>query len=296
MLKLDESPQVWDRIRRAVAEHHEPGRFVTLLGYEWTSWIHGHRHVLYFEDRGAVFSSADEAYESPVDLWAALRRQGVPALTVAHHSAGDPIAVNWEIPPDPDLEPITEIVSVHGVSEAADAPAVIHAPVPGNFVRDQLDRGYRLGFVGSGDSHDGHPGLAHLAAPSGGLAAILSEDRTREGVLQAFRKRRVYATNGPRMLLRTAFGSYGMGMTAPVPDPDADGPADNLFIHVVAETPLERVDVIRRGNEVRTIPAEGKLEIGVQVQLDDIRSGDFVYVRAIQEDLGTAWSSPIFFE
>ena len=185
---------------------------------------------------------------------------------------------------------------MHGSSEAPDSPHPIYNPVRGNFVRDQLDRGYRLGFVGSGDSHDGHPGLAHLAAPSGGLAAILSEDRTREGVLQAFRKRRVYATNGPRMLLRTAFGSYGMGMTAPVPDPDADGPGDHLFIHVVAETPLERVDVIRRGNEVRTIPAEGKLEIGVQVQLDDIRAGDFVYVRAIQQDLGTAWSSPIFFE
>jgi hypothetical protein len=87
-----------------------------------------------------------------------------------------------------------------------------------------------------------------------------------------------------------------MGTVAPAPDPAADGPRDHLFIHVVAETPLDRVDVIRRGNEVRTIPAEGKLEIGVQVQLDDIRSGDFVYVRAIQEDLGTAWSSPIFFE
>ena len=135
-----------------------------------------------------------------------------------------------------------------------------------------------------------------LAGGLGGMAAILSEERTREGVLAAFRERRVYATNGPRILLRTAFGSFGMGMTAPVPDPDADGPSDDLFVHVVAVTPLERIDIVRSGEPVQSIPAEGVLELAVQVTLDGIRSGEFVYVRAVQEDQGAAWSSPIFFE
>ena len=74
--------------------------------------------------------------------------------------------------------------------------------IPGNTVRDALERGYRLGFVGSGDSHDGHPGLVHLASGgSGGLAGILAKARTREAVLEALRARRVYATNGPRIVL-----------------------------------------------------------------------------------------------
>ncbi len=78
---------------------------------------------------------------------------------------------------------MTEIVSVHGNSESLDAPRVVHEPVAGNFVRDVLQRGYQLGFVGSGDSHDGHPGLTSLGnSGSGGLAAILSDDLTREGV------------------------------------------------------------------------------------------------------------------
>ena len=63
-----------------------------------------------------------------------------------------PIATNWNYPPDPELEPVTEIVSVHGSSEAADSPGLIYKPVFGNFVRETLaDRGYVLGFVGSGD-------------------------------------------------------------------------------------------------------------------------------------------------
>ncbi len=294
ILPLDEHPDMWREIREGAEQAHEPGRFVSLLAYEWTSWIHGHRHVVYFENDGEVYSSLSTEYETPQQLWAALA--GQPALTFAHHSAGGPIPTNWDVPPDPVLEPVTEIVSVHGSSEAPDSPQPIYNPVRGNFVRDVLERGYRLGFVGSGDSHDGHPGLAQLASGLGGMAAIISEERTRESVLAAFRERRVYATNGPRILLRTAFGSFSMGMTAPVPDPDADGPRDDLFVHVIAVTPLERIDIIRSGEPVRSIPAEGRLELAVQVELDDLHSGEFVYVRAVQEDDGAAWSSPIFFE
>jgi len=292
IMTLDAHPELWDEIKRETRRTHAPGRFVTVLGFEWTSWIHGHRHVLYFEDEGEVFSSIAPEYESPVQLWRALA--GRPALTFAHHSAGGPIQTNWDIPPDPVLEPVTEIVSVHGSSEALDSPVPIYNPVPGNFVRDVLDRGYRLGFVGSGDGHDGHPGLSHLDAPSGGLAAILSEDLTREGVLAALRSRRVYATNGPRILLRTAFGSHGMGAVVAVPA--GGSTSDELFVHVVAPGPLLGIELIRSGEIVAKIPAEGLVEIAVQQRLETLVAGEYIYVRAVQEDGGTAWSSPIFFE
>ena len=220
---LDANPQMWDRIRRAVAEAHEPGRFVTLLGYEWTSWLHGHRHVLYFADDGPVFSSIDRTrrYETPLQLWSALR--GLPAMTFAHHSAGGAISTNWTYAPDPELEPITEIVSVHGSSEAPDSPRPIYSPVAGNYVRDVLNRGYRFGLIGSGDSHDGHPGLTQLASPgrNSGLAAIVAPERTREAVRDAMRARRVYATNGPRIFLRTTLDDrYEMGSTIDAVEPD----------------------------------------------------------------------------
>ena len=160
------TPSCGTRSARQTERFHEPGRFVTLLGYEWTNWIHGHRHVLYFGDDGEVLELArPRLRDAAASCGSALR--GQPALTFAHHSAGGPIATDWSFPPDPELEPVTEIVSVHGTSEASDSPGPIYGPVPGNFVRDVLDRGYRLGFVGSGDSHDGHPGLAHLASPTG---------------------------------------------------------------------------------------------------------------------------------
>ncbi len=289
MRALSQNPDMWSEIQHQVRAFHEPGTFVTLLGYEWTSWIHGHRHVLYFRDEGEVLSSVDPRFESPTQLWDALR--GQEALTFAHHSAGGPISVDWNIPPDPVLEPVTEIVSVHGSSEAADSPGVIYSPVSGGFVRDALDYGHRLGFIGSGDSHDGHPGLAHLASPSGGLAAILSEDRSREAILEALRARRVYATNGPRIVLRAALDGRRMGSSL-----ETTGSPSEILGFAVGEEPLSHVDLIRNGEIFVTISGDGSRFLSFEQSLPAFEAGGYMYVRAVQTDGGAAWSSPFFFE
>jgi hypothetical protein len=284
---LDQDPDLWQRIVSETRARHEPGRFVTLLAYEWTSWIYGHRHVLYFDDAGPIFSSIDTEYETPAALWRAL--EGRDALTLAHHSAGGPIATDWSIAPDPRFEPVTEVVSVHGSSEAADSPSLIYRPVAGNFVRDALDRGYRLGFVGSGDSHDGHPGLAQLASPSGGLAAIMSETLTREGVLEALRARRAYATNGARILLRVRLGDAPMGASV------AAGTAGTLAVRVEGTAPVAALELIRSGKIVdRHTPNERAATW--QPTVAALAAGEYLYVRVIQADGGLAWSSPIFAE
>lgn len=288
-LYLDAHPELWSAIRREVERFHAPGRFVTLLGFEWTSWLHGHRHVLYFDDAGEVLSSLDPRFETPAQLWEGLR--GRRALSFAHHSAGRPVATNWAFAPDPVLEPVTEIVSVHGSSESADSPLPIRDAIAGNFVRDVLHRGARLGFIGSGDSHDGHPGCP--GDPSHGpcgLAAILSEEATREGVLEALRARRVYATNGPRILLRVTLDGAPMGATLP------GGAARTLAVEVVAPERLTRLEIVRGSSVVESVPCEFRREIRVERTLPALQRGDHVYVRAVQEDGGAAWSSPFFFD
>jgi hypothetical protein len=258
------------------------------VGFEWTSWLHGHRHVLYFDGKAEVLSSLDPRYEDPALLWKAL--EGRSAVTIAHHSAGGPVSTNWDFAPPPELEPVTEVVSVHGSSEASDAPGTIYAAVPGNFVRDALGRGLRFGFIGSGDSHDGHPGLAHLASPGGGLAAIFSEETTRAGVLRALRARRTYATNGPRIWLRTWLDGNEMGsLTSPSEAPDQE-----LRFAIAAPGPVERVDVIRSGEIVSVVSVSGRRELSETLRIPSLRSGDYVYLRVVQENGGAAWSSPVY--
>jgi len=296
ILFLDRNPEIWRRIEEAARRFNEPGRFITVLGYEWTSWLQGHRHVLYFTDRGRVLSSADVAYDTPTRLWDALR--GQPALTFAHHSAGGPVATNWDFPPDPELEPVTEITSVHGSSEAWDTPRRIYHPVRGNFVRDALGRGYRLGFIGSGDSHDGHPGLPQIASPArtGGLAAILGAERTRASVLEALRARRVYATNGPRILLRMRLDGDEMGAILAAAAIRSE--TQELEVRVASPLPLAQVDLVRgrAGGEpsVDSVKLAGEREWSERRTIPRLEAGEYVYVRAIQVDEGAAWSSPIY--
>ncbi len=293
VVHLDENPDVWKSIAAQAASFHQPGKFVTLLGYEWTSWEYGHRHVLYFSDHGDLYSSIDLDFNTPTELWDALRGRDV--ITVAHHSAGGPIATDWSYAPDPQLEPITEVVSVHGVSEALDSPSVIYHPQPGNFVRDVLDRGYRFGFIGSGDSHDGHPGLAHLANHgTGGLAAIIARDLTRPAVLEAIRNRRVYATSGPRIYLRAALSTYPMGSIVPHAKLVSENDQVSLYVHAIGTDQIAWLDVVRSGQVTRSPIDKDRFE--VLIPIDDPQPSEYFYVRIVQTDGGLAWSSPIYLE
>jgi hypothetical protein len=283
---LDDNPARAERIVQAALRLNDPGRFVTILGYEWTSWLHGHRHVLYFDENAPIFSAIDSATDRPDELWAALR--GKPALTFAHHSAGEPVATNWAYPPDPELEPLTEITSIHGVSEAADAPIPVHGGIPGNFVRDVLLHGIRLGFIGSGDSHDGHPGLSHLVSGQSGLAAIFTEALDRPSLLAAMKKRRTFATNGIRPWLEVSIDETLMGGSLP-----ASMGEQRLRVRYEATGPIERIDLVRSGR-IAKIDGENVLSLDLEREIPPLQPGEFHYVRIIQSDGGVAWSSPIF--
>ncbi len=292
---LDQNPGLWDQTVGDVRRFHDPGRFVALLGFEWTNWVEGHRHVVHFGedlDDLRVLSSLAPSFDTPPELWDALR--GKPVMTIAHHSAGGPVPIDWSIPPDPELEPVTEIASVHGSSEAPDSPMPIYNPKPGNYVRDALELGYGLGFTGGSDGHDGHPGLSQIAAGKSGVAAVWSDadsPRTRGALLDSLRSRRTYATNGPRILVQASLGGRPMGFEVPAA---AAGGSQRLAWNVAGTAPIERIDVIRRGEPLASIPGDGKRELWGVADVPSLAEGDYLYLRVVQVDGGAAWTSPFF--
>jgi len=287
---LDQHPEKWKEIVQGAQQYYEPGRFVTLVGYEWTSWIFGHRHVLYFSGKPRLFSSLDPATDTPGELWTKLRQSGAKVLTIPHHPAGGPVAIDWSIPPDPEFEPAVEVISVHGNSECADSPFMIHNPQPGHFACDALKRGYRLGFIGSGDSHDGHPGLAHLGAPTGGLAAIITNDLTREGVYRALRSRRVYATSGPRIIMEFRLGANPMGSEVPT----GKGQPKTYYGRVVGTAPIAVLELVKNGQVAARVKAAGELSAWLTYDDPKRKPGDWAYLRVSQVDGALAFSSPIW--
>ena len=147
-----------------------------------------------------------------------------------------------------------------------------------------------LGFIGSGDSHDGHPGLCHLVNPQkGGLAALLTRDLTREGLRSALKERRAYATNGPRILLRCALDGQRMGSrVAP-----KSGPALQ-YVRAIACAPIRSLELVRNGKVTETFEGSDYWDVEASFQPIDLVAGEYLYVRVIQDDDGAAWSSPFF--
>ena len=245
ILPLAEHPELWNEIRAQTRRFHAPGRFVTLLGFEWTSWIHGHRNVLYFGDDGPVIDSLAEATDTPAELWKALGDRA--ALSIPHHPAGGPIAIDWEVAARPALRAggrdRLDPRQQRGARLAGRDPRAGRGPLRARRARARLParihRQRRPPRRPPGRVRD------RSAERGGGLAAILSEERTREGVLRALRERRVYATNGARIVLRVALGGTPIGGVVPV----AAGARlrETLFVSVIGTAPLERVEVVRSG-------------------------------------------------
>ncbi len=280
--------EVWDRIVRAANRAYRPGEFVTLVGFEWTSWKYGHRNVYYRGAGGPVFSSLEAGSDTPEELWKLL--EPYPAMTVAHHAGGGPIAADWNIRPEA-RERLVEISSIHGTSEQLGGEYTIYRPVPGTFVRDALKRGYRFGFIGSGDNHDGHPGNGSAGSPVTGLFGLYGTGLTREEVWEALQQRRVYATTGPKIILNFRVADRPMG--SEINWRAGEGPLPIVF-QAIGCGKLARVEVIRNGEVIFSQLGDGVL---ARYGLEDPKppgGTSWYYLKIVQTDGQMAWSSPVW--
>jgi hypothetical protein len=273
----------WDVVREATERFHDPGRFVTILGYEWTSWTWGHRNVYYPGTEGDVFSFLADGSREPAELWARIAPFG--GVTIPHHPLGGPVPVDWSVPSDEERETVVEICSVHGSSEATGVERGIYRPVPGHSVRDALDAGNRLGLIAAGDTHDGHPGRRTVGAVANGLAALRTDDRTRAGVLTALAERRVYGTSGPRILVASVWGSQRSGQILD------DAPPAEIRVEVAAPEPVEVIELVGPDGVVDAAWGGGRrVSASLAPTLD--RRPTWRYVRVVLADGEVAWDSP----
>ncbi|MBK7599006.1 MAG: DUF3604 domain-containing protein [Acidobacteria bacterium] len=145
----------WKTMQEATRRYLSPGKFTTILGYEWTGSnpIGGHHNV---------FFSSTEARRAPLqetvdldELYKKLRSLHDPkeVLIIPHaHQSGD-----WNRN-DADMERLAEIQSGHGTFEY--------------FGNKYLQNGFEVGFVGASDNHNGHPGYSNGQSPAWRAARI----------------------------------------------------------------------------------------------------------------------------
>jgi hypothetical protein len=254
----------YDGLNELSRRYHEPGRFITLPGYEWSgnTGVGGDRNVYFAEETSALYRSSHALVPDQSDLASDCsdarelfeRLRGHDAVVVAH--VGGRYA-DLRVAHDGKIERAVEIHSAWGTFEW--------------LLHDALDLGLRVGVVSNSDDHKGRPGASWPGASAfgayGGLTCLLVPELSRAAVLDALRRRRHYGTTGNRMHLDVRLELDGEGeifdedpalgpttsrrarqavMGDIVRAPDAEV---TLAVVALASGPIERVEV-RRGREV----------------------------------------------
>ena len=295
-----------------LADHYEEeGRFVCLPGFEHTDLLHGHRNVYFRGPGGTVFNTHKEwgrptldpaLCHTPEDLWTAMEGTGVPFFTVPHHpsAASHPLNLNFH---DPRYDRLYEVYSCWGSSEYyGDFPRGVSDRLRTGDLRDAIRRGQRYGVIASSDGHDGHPGNAqsplvkhhHIFHFSGsGRAAVLTHGLTRKEIFDALHARRCYATTGPPIVLQVTLNGAPMGSELPLLDPSRQ---PRLQIACGGTNGLVHIRIVKNASVVHTVPCHGRFEADTEWEDPDYDpSGpSSYYVRVVQKDRESAWSSPIW--
>jgi len=132
---------IWDRYLKTAEQYNEPGRFTTIIGYEWTSTENGnnlHRNVLYRDGadlaRRMLPYTTSESFD-PEDLWKWMERYeektGGKVLALAHNgnlsngimfpvetnpATGKPLSANYT-KERMRWEPLYEVTQIKGDGE-----------------------------------------------------------------------------------------------------------------------------------------------------------------------------------
>lgn len=232
------TPEFWTFLCEQVDAYYEPGRFVTLHGYEWSgNTTAGGDHNVYLLEAGPMQRSSHVQIEDRSDadtdrypiteLYEANRDR--PDMLIIPHIGGRRADIQWH---EPALEPAIEISSQWGRFEW--------------FALEALERGYKVGFTGGSDDHSARQGwsaptLAHHGV-QGGLTAFLAPELTREALWEALRERRLYGTTNPRILLNVQADGHPIGSEYVTEAP----PEISVQVHGTAG--LDTVE-LRRGAE-----------------------------------------------
>jgi hypothetical protein len=273
---------------------YAPGKFAPMFSYERSvSYPDGHRNVI-FAQRGIhtlprlessrLKTDEENHFEHTPDtqmLYAYLKQfNGI----VGSHTSATGMGTDWR-DNDPNAEPVVEIYQ--GLRQNYEMPGAPRANTledsigdwrPKGFVNRALDKGYRLGFEASSDHVSTHMSYANLYV----------KDVTREAVLEALKKRHVYAATDD-ILADVESGAHMMGDEFSIADPPT------LNIKLRGTSKFAKVIIIRDGKFVySTSPETQEVEFSWRDNQPQKDKTSYYYVRGEQDDGEIVWVSPMW--
>jgi len=273
-----------------------PERFVPLYGYERSvPYPNGHRNIIWAARGKAVLPIDAKERKGEVNTGGVI----YPYLKLTDgiatsHSSATPQGTDWR-DNDPVYEPMVEIYQgyesnyEHGGAPKAwkEGDKAAHQGLrPAGYVWNAWAKGYKLGVQASSDHISTHTSFA----------CVLAEEFTRKGIMDAMRKRHVYAATDAIIMDYRATLSEGEALMG---DISVSSSAPRLAVRIVGTANIRRIDVVKNNQYVH------KLEPGTReasFTFADTAFGDgptpdgtnYYYIRAEQEDGEMVWSSPIW--
>lgn len=296
------SEDEWKELQQVASRFDAPGRFVTLLGYEWSDETKGHRVVLFPDLRGGPVYAAPSARKHFGEAWLQRPKESFVdqdqffqrvcdsggIVHAAHPSLGD-CQADWKFH-DPQVELNVEMAGTTGNPEglaecwyeASTTPRQHpnQQGVTGCWVQDALTRGYRLGFLGVNDTHSCEPGLK-------AKTAVLAKDLSREAIFDAIRQRRVYAVSRDRVDLRFEINGHVMGEEFKTNEPL------KIELSASGEQYIVSLEVLKNNQVVWRKKLNG---ISGTLTADDqpTETAGWYYGRVVFATGHRAWTSPIW--
>lgn len=271
----------WAEVQALAQVYEAAAGRVAFSGWEWTTEGQdergGHRAMYFLQDDAPIFRSTTKTSDTVFKLYSLIRPWDV--ILQPHHN-------DWT-GYDADLQPIFEITSAW--RQAREEAKEFKKQGPVASVWEALERGYRIGFVGSGDSHWMGTGEDY------GITGAYVDDLTREGVFDAIRSRRVFASTGARFFIDFRVnGEILGGQTRAAPDQPL-----RIRVQVQGEAPVEAVEIVKDHKVIHAVRgAAGEVDFEYEDRSGPRPDGkaSYVYVRARQTDDQYAWASPVWID
>ncbi|MBS1823964.1 MAG: hypothetical protein JST93_01465 [Acidobacteria bacterium] len=293
----------WWLVQKLTDMYQVPGRYISLFGYERTPhWPNGHKNIIHAARNIPVVnlffrSDIPEHWSTyavaPADLvendtpllYSRVRESGGIAIP---HTLGTSQGNDWKYVDD-GVQPVAEVFQGARASYEHEGAPGAHVKKPNvavdpdynptGFLWKAWEKGVRIGTIASSDH-----GSTHVS-----FAMVYSSDATRDGIVEAIRRRRTYGATD-NILLEFRVGEHWMGeeFTADrVPE---------MKVKVRGTGPIAKVSLIRNGTFVYQNPV-GAAEVDFTFQDRMAAKGvNWYYVRVEQADGMLAWSSPVWVE
>jgi hypothetical protein len=299
----------WRKNLRLADFYNQPHHFVAIPAIEWTlksdpsidgiQYGAGHYNVIFLsakESRKFIRNKYEtysiycpESNNSPM-LWKLLHEKDIDCVTIPHHPADETHPVDWDVH-DEKYVPLVEMFQCRGNAEYPGCPREVnlqrHRTTKHKraFVNYALkEKKYKMGFIASGD----HNGMGV------GVAALWVKELSREGIFEAMRSRRCFATTGDKMIVDFRIHGEIIGSTIKT------SKAPQLSMKVKGQRELEKVEILRNSKVIKefTLPAMS-IEFHEEYIDENYHEENevlYYYIRATQHNNEIAWSSPIWID